>query len=595
MKTSPFLILPLLLLLVVGSSIAQTDYYVDPNTGNDSNTGTITLPLLTIAKAISKQGNNGGTIYLRAGSYNMSGSLTAGKAGTATNMNNIYAYPGENPVLNFSSMTGSSDGVKLSGSYYHLYGLEIIGAGHNGINVSGKNNIIENCNVHSNRNSGIQMGSSSDLTSWPSNNLFLNCDSWLNYDAPIGGNADGFAIKWNIGKNNVLRGCRSYNNSDDGYDLWMADSTLIIDSCYAFRNGVDSWGQTGFNGNGNGFKLGGNYIATTHYVSHCVSFDNAGNTGRGYDENNNTAPQVVYNCVAYRDKGDNFHFNNTLVSGQHLIRNCISYLGNNTISSATISNNSWQGYTPAASDFISIDTTLATAPRQANGSLPDNGFFRLAAGSQFIDAGYDVGFPIYGSAPDIGAFEFNPLLPVELVSFSGVIEGNIVKLRWNTATELNNMGFAIEKSYDKNSWSTIGFINGNGNSTSMKSYSYSDKLPRQGKSYYRLKQTDVNGTLKYSEAIEINFDSIKKFNLHQNYPNPFNPSTVIRFDTPFASNVNIKVYNIIGKEVAELLNEKLDGGSHEVLFKANNLTSGLYIYKITAGSFTFSRKMMLVK
>jgi hypothetical protein len=491
-------------------------------------------------------------------------------------------------------MISSSDGVKLSGNYYHIKGLEVIGAGHNGINVSGDNNIIENCNVHSNRNSGIQMGSSSGIN-YPSNNLFLNCDSWLNYDAPIGGNADGFAIKWNIGKNNVFKGCRTFNNSDDGFDLWMADSSVTIDSCIAFRNGVDSWGQSGFDGNGNGFKLGGNFIATPHLVRNCVSFDNAGNTGRGYDENNNTAAQTVYNCVAYRNKGDNFHFTNTLVSGQHQIKNCISYSGNNNISSALVSNNSWQGLTPATSDFLSIDTALARTPRQADGSLKDNGFFRLNTGSQFIDAGTNVGLPFFGSAPDIGAFEYNPALPVELVSFSAKASGNFIKLNWNTATELNNIGFGLEKSFNGKEWFSITFINGNGNSTSLKSYSFTDKSSHCGINYYRLKQTDANGSFKYSNIININFDGIKKYNLLQNYPNPFNPSTIIRFEIPVESNVSIKVYNIIGKEVAELLNEKRNQGNYEVQFNANNLPSGFYIYKIIAGNFTSSKKMLLLK
>ncbi len=340
-----------LLYLLIGSANAQTDFYVDPNTGLDTNPGTLTQPLLTFGAAITKQGNNGGTIFLRAGSYNMSIKQSVSKTGSISNMNNIFAYPGEKAILNFSSMLTSDDGLSISGSYYHLKNLEVTGAGHNGINITGSYNIIENCKVYSNRDAGIKLGSSSGTT-YPHNNLLLNCDSYLNYDAPIGGNADGFAIKWNIGKNNILKGCRSYNNSDDGFDLWMADSTLTIDSCFAFRNGVDSWGQTGFNGNGNGFKLGGNNIPTTHYVSHCVSFDNSGNTGRGFDENNNTAMQYVYNCVAYRNSGDNYHFNNTLVSGQHLIRNCISYLGNNTIINATTSNNSWPGIYSYSNGFF---------------------------------------------------------------------------------------------------------------------------------------------------------------------------------------------------------------------------------------------------
>jgi hypothetical protein len=169
---------------------------------------------------------------------------------------------------------------------------------------------------------------------------------------------------------------------------------------------VNSWGGTLSGNNGNGFKLGGNYVATHHLVQNCVSFDNAGDTGRGYDENNDTAGITLYNCLAYRNKGDNFHFTNSPITGLHVIKNCISYTGTVAITNATLSNNSWPNMTPTSADFVSIDTSLAAAPRQANGNLPDNGFFRLKAGSQFIDAGVNVGLPYSGSAPDIGAFEY---------------------------------------------------------------------------------------------------------------------------------------------------------------------------------------------
>ncbi len=184
---------------------------------------------------------------------------------------------------------------------------------------------------------------------------------------------------------------------------------------------------------------------------------------------------------------------------------------------------------------------------------------------------------------------------MELVSFSGTRGGSNVKLEWSTATEINNFGYVIEKSNGKEAWHSLGFIKGNGTSTSRKVYSFTDNTPRNGINYYQLKQTDVNGTFNYSNIIEVNFNGIIKFNLLQNFPNPFNPSTVIRFEIPTASHVNIKVYNIIGKEVAELLNDKLEGGNHEIVFNANNLPSGLYIYKIAAGNFISSKKMMLVK
>jgi pectate disaccharide-lyase len=399
----------IILLLITSYAFPQTTCYVDPIAGLDTNPGTLALPLKTIAAADTKVGTAGGYIYLRGGTYSYSSTITLSKIASAQSTIKIWAYNNEIPLIDFAGETGtSSDGIKLSGDYYHLRGLEIVHAAHNGIACTGHNNIIEACKIHSNRNSGFQMGGGTNYGYYPSNNLILNCDSYLNFDAPTtGGNADGFSPKWFIGKGNVFRGCRAWQNSDDGWDLWMADSTVEIDSCFSFRNGVNSWGVTLSGNNGNGFKLGGNYVATPHIVKNCISFDNAGDTGRGFDENNDTAGLTLYNCVAYRNLGDNYHFTNNPITGHHIIKNCISYTGNIAISNATLSNNSWPSLTPTAADFVSLDTTLASAPRQANGNLPDNGFFRLKAGSKFIDAGTNVGIPFMGAAPDIGAFEYS--------------------------------------------------------------------------------------------------------------------------------------------------------------------------------------------
>jgi hypothetical protein len=329
-------------------------------------------------------------------------SLTLSNSGKPDNLIRIWAYPGETPVLDFSS--GASDGVSLRGSYYHLKGLEEKNASHNGIYIAGSNNIIENCSIHNNRNTGLHIGKQSTPTD-VSNTLVKNCDSYLNYDPPIGGDADGFGVKYSVGTGNRFVGCRTYNNSDDGWDLWMASNTVEIDSCFAFGNGVDTWHSGSFNGNGNGFKLGGNYVAAHHIVRACVAFDNAGNTGRGFDENNNVAGQTLYNCTAYRNTGDNFHFENTVSQGEHMIKNCISFRGTVSITSGRQQANSWTLHTATESDFLSIDTALALAPRNSDGTLPKNIFLRLAPSSPFIDAGVYVGLPFNGSAPDLGAFE----------------------------------------------------------------------------------------------------------------------------------------------------------------------------------------------
>ena len=392
----------LIVAIPLEKGISQTMVYVSP-TGSDTNPGTIDQPFKSVSKGLTTIGSSG-TVILREGVHLLGSSkLSLTKSGQPNSLIRLWAYPGEIPILDCTGNT--SDGVSISGSYYHLKGFEVRNAGHNGINISGNNNIVENCSVHDNQNTGLHLTVSGTGVG-PSNNLILNCDAYRNYDPPIGGNADGFSAKWAIGPGNVFRGCRSFNNSDDGWDLWMGTSPVLIENCYAFRNGVDSWHSGQFNGNGNGFKLGGNYVSTPHLVRNCISFDNAGNGGRGFDENNNTAGQTLYNCTAYRNLGDNYHFKNTVDSGQtHIIKNCISYNGAVAISGGVQARNSWQGFLVTDADFMSLDTSMMTAPRNADGSLPANLFMHLAPGSSMIDAGENVGLPFAGKAPDLGAFE----------------------------------------------------------------------------------------------------------------------------------------------------------------------------------------------
>ncbi len=190
-------------------------------------------------------------------------------------------------------------------------------------------------------------------------------------------------------------------------------------------------------------------------------------------------------------------------------------------------------------------------------------------------------------------------LPVELSSFSASILGSSVKLSWQTATEVNNYGFEVERASLSASplrvWEKIGFVNGNGNSNSPKNYYYEDKNVTAGKYSYRLKQIDNDGQFEYSKAIEVDLGAPKKFELSQNYPNPFNPTTTIKFSLPEAGNVKLTLFNILGQEVKTLVNESKESGVHIINFDASDLNSGIYIYKIETGSFTQTRKMTLVK
>jgi hypothetical protein len=193
-------------------------------------------------------------------------------------------------------------------------------------------------------------------------------------------------------------------------------------------------------------------------------------------------------------------------------------------------------------------------------------------------------------------------LPVELASFTANVSVGVVELNWMTATELNNRAFEVERK-TTGDWVKIGEVEGNGTATSANNYSFEDRSLLTGKVNYRLKQIDYDGTFSYSNPIEvvINANSVEGeanptvYALEQNYPNPFNPSTLIRFSIPVAGEVSLSVYNTLGQKVAQLLNSTMPAGYHQVEFNATDLPSGLYLYEVKAGSFSSSKKMLLIK
>ncbi|MEP0860054.1 MAG: T9SS type A sorting domain-containing protein [Ignavibacterium sp.] len=191
-------------------------------------------------------------------------------------------------------------------------------------------------------------------------------------------------------------------------------------------------------------------------------------------------------------------------------------------------------------------------------------------------------------------------IPVELSSFTATVTGNEVQLNWTTVTETNNKGFEVQRSVilgEKRNlyWESIGFVNGKGTSTEINNYSYNDKNLKSGKYSYRLKQIDYDGSFKYSDEIYVNIENLKTFSLEQNYPNPFNPSTKISWQSPVSSWQTLTVYDILGNEVTTLVDEYREAGIYEVEFDAENLSSGIYFYKLQAGNFIDTKKMILMR
>lgn len=194
------------------------------------------------------------------------------------------------------------------------------------------------------------------------------------------------------------------------------------------------------------------------------------------------------------------------------------------------------------------------------------------------------------------------VVPVELTAFSAEQNKGEVRLYWTTATETNNRGFEIErKTSGKNEWQTISFVQGMGTKASSTDYTFEDKsIQGITNVSYRLKQIDFDGTYSYSNIVELELTPAN-FSLMQNYPNPFNPSTKIEFSIPAASEVMLKVYDVLGRNIATLVNQMLEPGYYEQNWNAESLSSGLYIYVLEAspvdgsGGFRDLKKMVLIK
>ncbi|HWA72126.1 MAG TPA: right-handed parallel beta-helix repeat-containing protein [Polyangiaceae bacterium] len=405
--------------------------FVSP-TGDDANDGSMAKPYYSLSKAVSAA-PAGTVIYMRGGTFKYSATIALATSGTEAAPIQILAYGDEKPVLDFSTQPYGADnrGLLLTGDYWRIIGLEISHAGDNGLKVEGSHNRIERCVFHHNGDSGIQLGFGHETVNpngtLCSYNEVINCDSYLNFDFDSkGGDADGFACKMHNGKGNVFRGCRSYHNADDGWDLYETDWPVEITNCWAFHNGdqtdfdaiyLEKMGKkmSSYSGNGNGFKLGGNGTGGnsvgTHVVKNCVSFDHNFRSKKGFDQNSHKGGVRIVNSVAWGN-GYNFMFEDDPDSGaKNEFLNNVSLLAKTSLGmefsgAAVLTNNSWQlPVTVDASDFADMAEAAATAPRQADGSLPNNGFARLVPNSDLIDKGVDVGLPFTGSAPDLGAFE----------------------------------------------------------------------------------------------------------------------------------------------------------------------------------------------
>jgi len=302
---------------IISAAGYGAEIYVAP-TGKTGAAGTAAAPLAGLDEAVGRA-HAGDVIRVAGGTYKYDKVVRLSASGTATAPIRVEPADAARPLFDFSAekFSDRNSGILVSGDYWQVVGLEVIGTARFGIETTGHHNVIERCVAHDNQNTGIQ------LSAPASYNLVLNCDSYRNVDRPTRGeNADGFGAKYQIGAGNIFRSCRAWENADDGFDLWKAPFPVHIEYCVAFRNGVDLWGIEGYVGNGNGIKIGGDFIPAAHVVIGCVAMDQP---NRGFDQNNNTGGLTVEQCTAIRCKFG-FSFTTATVTGQpHALRDNVSW------------------------------------------------------------------------------------------------------------------------------------------------------------------------------------------------------------------------------------------------------------------------------
>jgi hypothetical protein len=384
----------------------------------------------------------GDTVWVHGGTYAITTPKTASaginltKSGTSdTNRIKFWAVAGELPVFDFANMvisaTGYTNGFNVSGSWLHIKGFEIKNVpmntnSNNGMSASGSNNIFEFINFHHNKGTGLF------INAGMGGNLILNCDSHDNYDPNgrqgDGQNADGFGVHYQMSGNpTVIRGCRAWWNSDDGYDFINHEVSVHVEGSWAMANGYANSGALHpADGNGNGFKAGSSMTGVRHIISNCLAW---GNYAAGFYANHSLGGNTWYNNTSYRngtqynmlatDPTDSTGTKVILMGDKvHIMRNNIGFPNSNSnMEGVDTASNSWDlMLTPADSDFAGVSAGTGTRgaaftvdqvpPRLADGSLPPTGtFMHLSATSKFIDKGTNVMLPFAGTAPDLGCYE----------------------------------------------------------------------------------------------------------------------------------------------------------------------------------------------
>ncbi|KAL0254986.1 hypothetical protein SLS55_009510 [Diplodia seriata] len=377
------------LLAVLLGNTQAADIYVSP-TG--TGTGSITAPYGSIQSAVDAAAA-GDTIHLRAGTYSPTSNIQITKSGTATSPITLRSYEEEAVILDGEELPGTPYGLDESlpndergilhiegGNYWKFYNLELINGPYGVYSRDSSHNYYEKLSTHDNYESGFQMQGDA------SNNTVIYLDSYLNRDPRKNGeSADGFACKEGSGEGNVLRNARLWNNVDDGLDLWLFESPVTIEEVYSWGNGFDRWGFTDFEGDGNGFKLGGSGDESTivpagHIVRNSIAF---ANSAKGFIDNGNPGAMTIERNTAWNNGDTGFVFRSSPSSvTDNIAAGNGGSAGEATMAdSVDASGNSWDiGGTWSNSSFESVDPSTLQGARDSTGRVKGSNFLLPTSG-----------------------------------------------------------------------------------------------------------------------------------------------------------------------------------------------------------------------
>ncbi|MBX2820015.1 MAG: right-handed parallel beta-helix repeat-containing protein [Rhodothermaceae bacterium] len=589
------------------------EYYVSPQ-GSNSNPGTKAQPWQTIHYAMERVAP-GDVVLVEDGVYQ--GTVIMARSGNPGAYITLKSVNKWGAKIEITNGNGNTDGIKAAANYLIIDGFEMydvspqIGHHGNGVTVYNNHHVhILNNKIHDFGGSGIQ-AAHFDHVLVENNVVYNNAKYNPNQSSGISmfqaravDNAPGYHV--------IVRNNRSYGNINvvlSGNPIGTTDGNGIL---------VDDFQNAYSNSHG--------VFPHRTLVENNLSYDNGGKGVQVYQSDF----VDVFNNTAYHNNHDQQNTGTwraelSLIYSHHTVwRNNIGVANpgpgeilqwNRGILIAESDNTVWENnitFNGSPGDkSINLSNTPVTESDLANNMLGVNPLFMnefaqdfslnlespaINAGSDQIVSFIDINYqPRPRGTVDIGAFEFDDgNLPVELTAFEAVASGTSIELSWETASELNNAGFAVELAPQGFAFQHALFVEGKGTTNTPQSYqaTLTDLAP--GTYTLRLKQIDFDGTFAYSPAVEVDI-AASAYQLAQSYPNPFNPQTRIQYTLPLAGHVDLTVFDLLGRKIETLVNQEQPAGTHSVLFNARDLPNGTYVYRLTAGAFSETKSMVLLK